>query len=74
LRILGRYCDTAARGRLQQAIDKNSILPLFLVEKADIPLGGGSFVWTPDLKDHVLILRLWNNKILRSTVSGGDAA
>lgn len=70
--VRGRYCDTAARGRLQQVIDRNSILPLFSVETAEIPLKSGFFRWTPDLKDHILILRLWHNKMLRSTECAGE--
>lgn len=69
LQILGRYRDTADETRLEQAVERHSLLPLFSIRKAIVPLKKGVFEWTPDLKDHILIVRLWNNKMLRSTES-----
>jgi hypothetical protein len=65
LYIAAKYRDTLAKTRLQQIIDRNSALPIFFVQKVVIPLRSGIFEWTPELKDNILILRLWNNKILR---------
>ena len=65
LYISARYRDSMTKTRLQQAIDRNSALPVFFVQKLVIPLRSGVFEWTPQLKDNILILRLWNNKILR---------
>jgi len=65
LYIAARYRDSMAKTRLQQAIDRNSALPVFFIQKVVIPLRSGVFEWTPLLKDHILILRLWNNKTLR---------
>ncbi len=44
-------------------------MPLFFIQKAVIPLRTGVFEWTPELKDHILVLRLWANKMLRSSAS-----
>ena len=65
LHIVGKYRDAVAKTRLQQIIDKNSALPVFFIQKVVIPLRSGTFEWTPELKDNILILRLWNNKVLR---------
>ncbi|HEX9902975.1 MAG TPA: hypothetical protein VGB72_08945 [Acidobacteriota bacterium] len=65
LYITAKYRDSLAKTRLQQVIDRNSALPIFFVQKVVIPLRSGIFEWTPELKDNILILRLWNNKILR---------
>ncbi|OGD27242.1 MAG: hypothetical protein A2Y56_02970 [Candidatus Aminicenantes bacterium RBG_13_63_10] len=67
LHVLGKYRDTAAQTRLHQAVEKNSILPLFFIRKASLPLKNGVFEWTPEFKDNILIVRLWNNKMLRAT-------
>jgi len=69
LHVLGKYRDTAARTRLQQAIERNTPLPLFFIEKAVIPLKNGVFQWTPDLRDNILMVRLWNNKLLKTKES-----
>lgn len=72
LHVLGRYRDTADASRLQQAIERHSILPLFPIRKAVAPLKSGVFEWTPELKDNILLVRLWNNKIIRSTESADE--
>jgi len=72
LHVLGRYRDTADASRLHQAIEKHSILPLFTIRKAVVPLKSGVFAWSPDLKDNILLVRLWNNKMLRSTESADE--
>ncbi len=72
LHIAGKYRDTLARPRLQQSIEKNSILPLFFIDQAVIPLKNGAFHWTPELKDNILVVRLWNNKLLKTRESSEE--
>lgn len=66
LHILAKYRDTMARTRIPLAVENNTIIPFYDVKEATIPLKSRVLHWGAEFKDNVLIVRLWNNKILRA--------
>jgi hypothetical protein len=65
LHIRALYRDSLAKTRLALAIENSSIIPLYNVQTAVVPLRSGAMHWGEEFKDNILIVRLWNNKVLQ---------
>jgi len=65
LHILAKFRDSMARTRISLAIENSTIVPLYDVKEATIPLKSRVLRWGTEYKENILIVRLWSNKILR---------
>jgi hypothetical protein len=64
--IMAKFRDTVARTRISLAVENSTIIPLYDVKEATIPLKSRVLHWGAEFKDNILIVRLWNNKIIRA--------
>jgi hypothetical protein len=62
--VRGKFRDSLAKTRVPLAIENSSIVPLYNIETADIPLRGRVFHWNEEFKENILIARVWSNKTL----------
>lgn len=63
-RVRAKFRDSLAKTRVPLAIENSSIVPLYDVQTADIPLRDRVFHWNEEFKDNILIARIWSNKTL----------
>jgi len=63
--LRAKYRDSLAKTRVPLAIENNSIVPLYDVQAATIPLKNRILHWKEEFQDNIVIVRLWNNKILK---------
>lgn len=63
--ILAKFRDTMAKTRITLAMENSTLIPLYHVKEATIPLKSRVLHWGTVFKDNILIVRLWNNKIIR---------
>ena len=66
LHIQAKFRDSLAKTRLSLAWENNSIVPLYDIKTATIPLRSKVIQWGKEFTQNVLIVRLWNNKIIRT--------
>lgn len=62
--IRAKFRDSLAKTRIPLAIENSSIIPLYDVQTAVIPLRDRVFHWNDEFKDNILIARIWSNKTL----------
>ena len=63
--LRAKYRDSLAKTRIPLAIENNSIVPMYDIQAGIIPLKNGIFQLKDEFKDNIVIVRLWNNKILK---------
>jgi hypothetical protein len=64
--IQAKFRDSLAKTRLMLAWENGSIVPLYDVKTATIPLKSKVVQWGKEFTNNILIVRLWNNKIIRT--------
>jgi hypothetical protein len=63
--IAGSYRESDVNKRLVEAIENNVTIPIYHIRTAQIPLKKTVFIWKPEYREHTLIARLWNNKVIK---------